>query len=274
MGKWLIYYLSICLVLFLSSCQEEEGGIVVPTRKAELYVPSMYSQGSLRWEQHMNAQILENPENEKHYRQKSIPFTLRGDYDIAIPLLEKSYETDRTENLYYYSWVTLFHYRDYEKALRLLQEYDDLTPNVRDYPMSKNINYLKGLAHRQLGHWDAAIGEFQTVVRDEGDLTDEYTYVYMGICHFMKKDYSNAHAQFDKALRIADNNTMAIYYKALTFRDEGKNALSEQWLLKTEDCLLRGNTNYRSHTQAFDKVYLMTILDKKKEWGLSSTLSP
>lgn len=274
MGKWLIYCLSVCTVLFLTSCQEEEGGIVVPTRKAELYVPSMYSQGSQRWEKQKDSLISANPEEEKHYRQKSIPFTLRGDYDIAIPLLEKSYETDRTENLYYYSWVTLFHYRDYEKALRLLQEYDDLTPNVRDYPMSKNINYLKGLAHRQLGHWDSAIKEFQTVVKDEAELTDEYTYVYMGICYLMKGQYRTAHEQFDRALQVADNNTMAIYYKALTFRKEGKKALSERWLLKAEDCLLRGNTNYRSHTQAFDKVYLMTILDKKEEWGLSSTLSP
>jgi tetratricopeptide (TPR) repeat protein len=210
--------------------------------------------------------MLLDPEQEAYPRQKSIAYTKRGDFDLAIPLLERSKSLDLSENLYYYSWLTLFHYRDYEKALDLLNQYDDLTPGSRDYAMGQNVNYLKGLALRQLGRYEAAIDEFDKVIKDEEAAVDPYTFVYKGICAYHLGQYDTVHEVMDKALDRFERCTMAMYYRALAYKRQGKNAQAKKWLKKAETSILAGNKKSHPYVEVFDEVHPMTIQDTMRAW--------
>ena len=210
--------------------------------------------------------MMLDPGQEAYPRQKSIAYTKRGDFDLAIPLLEKSRTLDLSESLYYYSWLTLFHYRDYEKALGLLNEYDDLTPGSRDYAMSQNVNYLKGLALRQLGRFDEAILEFDKVIKDEEEAVDPYTFVYKGICAYHLGQYEEVHEVMDEALEKFEECTMAMYYRALAFKRQGKTSLAKKWLKKAETSILAGNKKSHPYVEVFDEVHPMMIADSLAVW--------
>lgn len=81
------------------------------------------------------------------YHAISVQNTKNGNYDIAINALEKGMDINPRELGGYYGWILLYYYRDYERALKVLNEYDAFTPNFSDAPSGEDIHYLKGLAY-------------------------------------------------------------------------------------------------------------------------------
>ena len=274
MEKWLIFCLS---VMILASCMDETSSdwnelisdsIEVRKEFAEQYRKenSSFFQGS-DWSQSMlDTLIMVYPEGAWPYRTKSIPFTKRGDYHISHPLLEESLARDSSESLYYYSWLTLFHYRDYDRAYELLDAYDQLTPNGRDYAMGMNVNYLKGLALRQQGKCEQAILEFDKVIREEGSVADIYNYVYRGICRYHLQEYTEAHADFDRAIQLQENCSMAHFYKALSYRRTGNIAAAIRRMEKAGEHIARGNKKNHPYYEVFDEVHLMMVRDSLAQW--------
>ena len=274
MEKWLIFCLS---VLILASCVDDTSDEWEQLLSADIEVRKEYAekykkehgsffQGS-EWSKSMlDTLMMVYPEWEWPYRSKSVPFTKRGDYHIAFPLLEKSLSRDSSESLYYYSWLTLFHYRDYEKAWDLLDAYDRLTPNVRDYAMGMNVNYLKGLALRQQGHFDRAIQEFDKVIREEESAADVYNYVYRGICKYHLQQYSKAQADFDKAIDKMDNCSMAHFYKALCYKKTGNMNQALKWMERAGKAISKGSKKDHPYYEVFDEVHLMTVRDSLTHW--------
>ncbi|MBL4668103.1 MAG: hypothetical protein JKY30_02420 [Flavobacteriales bacterium] len=121
------------------------------------------------------------------YHSLSVQNTKNGNYSIAIAALEKAMELDPKEISPYYGWVLLYYYRDYEKSLKILEQYDAYTPNFSDAPMGEDIHYLKGLAHMQLEHYQIAIDEFNIYITNLAsthgeDFVDVYTFVQKGRC--------------------------------------------------------------------------------------------
>ena len=71
----------------------------------------------------------------------SVQNTKHGNYAEAIQALEKSLAINAKEMEGYYGWVLLYYYRDYEKSLKHLNHYDDLTPQDVDAPVGENIHF-------------------------------------------------------------------------------------------------------------------------------------
>lgn len=151
----------------------------------------------------------------KIYHALSVQNTKNGNYDIAIPALEKSYEIIPEEAGAYYGWVLLYYYHDYEKSLKILNKYDETTPNFIDAPMGENIHYLKGLAYAQLKDYDNAIKEYNMVIDEEKDV---YYLVLLnkGISLYYSKKYTEAILLFDKTLISYDKCSEAYYFKGLS----------------------------------------------------------
>jgi len=275
METWWIFFLSL---LILISCQSDQknwldDALVMSqvdrTAKAVKYAEkNRFYQGSDWSQRTFDTLIMLDPSNEKYYRQKSVPLTKRGDFHEAIPLLEKSLEVNSKENLYYYSWLTLFHYRDYEKALKLFHQYDDLTPNVRDYAMGMNVNYLKGLTHRQLGNYEKAIEEFDQVIQDEGEQAEAHVYTYKGICWYLLGEYKRAITSLDQGIDKFDKNSMSMYYKSMCYEklDSRKEAIF--WIKKAARNILKGNKKDHPYYEVFDEVHYEQMKDQAKLWGI------
>ena len=259
------------------SCQHENESILDGLEqltdeerkfKAEAYdsIFPDYHQGSDFANKKLDTLQMIDPTNEYYFRERSVIHSKQGDYHLAIPLLEQSLKLNPAENLYYYSWLALYHYRDYKKALQLLHTYDDLTPNVRDYAWSMNVNFLKGICHKQLDNLDEAVKEFEKVIQDEAELVDYMVYVYLGITKSELGDHTGAIASFNEALQIFDESTMAYYYRGVSNHELGRLVEAKSDVLKSVDLMNRGNRESHHYFEIFDEVHMAMAEDRLNEW--------
>ena len=193
-------------------------------------------------------------------QEKSTPFTKSGDYHIAFPLLEQSAKINPEDALYYYSWLLLYYYRDYERALYRLNQYDNLTPKHHDYAWGENVNYLKGLSLKQLGRFDEAIKEFSKAILDEGDMVDSYAYIYRGISYSKIDSLNQAISDFDKAIELYDKCTAAYFWKAEVLRNQNLDMAIENYTVAL-DLLEKGYYRSDIYVELFDIPTLQQVKD-------------
>lgn len=155
------------------------------------------------------------------YRGWSVQNTKNGNYAIAIDKLEKAMKINPQEVSAYYGWVLLYYYRDYEKALSVLEQYDAYTPRFSDAPMGEDVHYLKGLCQMQLRQYQKAIDEFNTYINNLAttnteDYVDVYTFVQKGRCLTQLGKFNEAINAYKKAIKYYKDCTEAYYFMGLT----------------------------------------------------------
>lgn len=195
-------------------------------------------------------------------QEKSTPHTKIGDYHIAFSLLEEAAAVNPQDALYYYSWLLLYYFRDYERALDRLSQFDDFTPNETDVAWGENVNYLKGLAYKQLGQYVEAIKEFSKAIADEGDNVDLYAFVYRGISYLHKNEIALAVKDFDKAIQIYDKCTAAYFWKAEAYLKQGSQQEAILLLEKAKQLLEQGYYKSDAYMELFDIPVLAQVEDK------------
>jgi tetratricopeptide (TPR) repeat protein len=217
-------------------------------------------EGSLIRQSKFDTLIALNDQNEEYFRKKSFKYSRRGEFDKGFPLIEQAIKLDPMNALYFTSWQMLFLYRNYEKALEDLQYYDDISEGV-NYVWGENVNYLKGLAYKQMGMYDEAVVEFDKCIKHEGDGTSEYVYVYRGISNLRHECLEDAVLDFEKAIAKYANCTMAYVYmgEALINLLEVEEARS--FLNVAEDLLCKHEKKTHPYFEVFDEVQLVQIYD-------------
>jgi tetratricopeptide (TPR) repeat protein len=222
-------------------------------------------QGSLLHQSRCDTLIALNHNVADNYQEKSTPYTKNGDYQIAYPYLEKAYHIDPEGTLYYYSWLTLYYFRDYERALVLLTEFDDYTPGRTSYAWGENVNFLKGLALRQMKRYSEAIVEFSMCIKDEGKNVDIYAFVYKGICHFYNNEPELAIKNFDQAIEKYESCSAAYFWKAevLAQKQEYKETIHQ--LKIALNLVKKGHIKTDGYMEVFDMPNQMQIEDRIKE---------
>ena len=155
------------------------------------------------------------------YHSVSVQNTKNGNYSIAIDFLEKAMAINPQEVSRYYGWLLLYYYRDYEKALAVLEQNDAYTPNFADAPMGEDVHYLKGLCYMQMHHYQKAIDEFNTYINNlanthEEDFVDVHTFVQKGRCLSQLGKFEEAILAYKKAIHYYENCTEAYYFMGLT----------------------------------------------------------
>ena len=271
MEKLLIFSLSILLL----GCNESKSVKLIDyeqfsadARKAmadDYEAKVRFYQGSRYNQEKYDTLIMMNPYSSSYYQGKSITHTKIGDYHIAFPLLEKAASID-DEVLYYYGWVLLNNYHDFPRALQRLEEFDNLTPGQMDYSWGENVYHLKGLVHKEMGNYQAAIQEFSTCIEKEGlDKVDVYTIVYRGITYLKAGQYRNAVKDFDLSLELYPRCTMAFYYKGEALLKMGKKIKALESLESARTLLKRGIKKTDPYKDVFDEVHEVMINDLLKE---------
>jgi tetratricopeptide (TPR) repeat protein len=234
-------------------------------------VNHMY-EGSLLRQMKFDTLIALNDENEEYFRKKSFRYSRRGQFDIAYPLMEEAIKLDPLNALYFTSWQKLFIYRNYEDALEDLHYYDDISEGV-NYVWGENINYLKGLAYKQLGMYDEAVAEFDKCIAHEGDGTSEYVYVYRGISNLRHECLDDAIEDFKKAISKYSNCTMAYVYMGEAFLQMQALKEARTYLSQAEDLLCKHAKKTHPYFEVFDEVQLVQVYDLlDRARNLDSTL--
>ena len=263
------YSLSLLLVIVtFFSCDINDLNRLNPSKKEAMTnrlnaTRGAYFQGSRTKDAMYDTLIMLNPQEASYYRGKSVGHSKIGDYHIAFPLLEKAAELNPSETLYYYAWLLVYLYRDYERALVRLQEYDDLTPGRLDVAWGENVNYLKGLAHKQLGQYESAITEFNQAIAYEGeDKVDLYTFVYRGIAYQKMGAHNQAIQDFDRAISLYDKCTMAYYYKAISLAAMDKKKAARENFMTARSWLEKGYKKTDPYKEVYDEVFLEMVDDQ------------
>ncbi len=271
MGRSLKYFISVALIGLLACNQQPELDYshLTPVERQQMTIrldsiQEFYRSGTRYHQAIYDTLIAVNPNIERYYRQQAIPYNQTGDYHLGFPLMEKAAALHAKAALNYYCWLLLYQYRDYERALMRLNQYDNLTPDQTDAVWGRNIHFLKGLVRKQLGHQPTAIQEFTTCVEEDGKNVDVYVYVYRGICQHELKAYDQAIADFDTAIAEYDKCTMAYYYKALTLLELDRREEALSCLKVADDLLKRGYKQTDPFTEIFDEIHPEMVADQLK----------
>jgi tetratricopeptide (TPR) repeat protein len=198
------------------------------------------------------------------YQSISVQQTKNGDYQKAIQYLEKSIALDAKENENYYGWLLLYYYRDYQKALKHLNHFDDLTPNVIDAPVGENIHFLKGLCYYQLNQYKEAIAEFEInkkfeIERFGNKNCNSYIYFYEARCFEKLSNSIDAEKNYQFSIKLSPYATEAYYYLGLLYQSQQKNKFAKRYINKALQLIKKGYKQQDIYVELFDEVYQSQI---------------
>lgn len=206
---------------------------------------------------------IENP-SENIYHDISVQNTKNGNYGIAISALENAYNINPIESGAYYGWVLLYYYHDYEKALDVLNTYDNLTPGISDFPMGECIHYLKGLAYKELKNYEAALREFNLSIDNGLKSTDEswidyQVFLNKGICMLYMEKYEDAILEFERTLNNYDKCSEAYYFIGLCNVGLNLNEVSCVNFKKSKTLITQGYKSMDNYVELFHEIYLQDV---------------
>lgn len=203
------------------------------------------------------------------YHSFSVQNTKNGNYGLAVDALNKAMQLDAKYESAYYGWLILYYYRDYKKALELLEQCDAYTPNFSDAPMGEDIHYLKGLAHMQLNNYEKAVDEFNiyidtTTAQHGVEWVSVYTFVNKGRCLTKLGKFNEAIESFEVAIKNYDKCSEAYYFMGHTkiAMDDRGNACRD--FNKALELIQKGYKNTDTYVEYFHEIYEQDVLKALK----------
>lgn len=199
----------------------------------------------------------------------SVQNTKHGNYAEAIQALEKGLAINAKEIEGYYGWLLLYYYRDYEKALKHLNHYDNLTPQDVDAPVGENIHFLKGLCYYQMDQYQSAIKEFELNEKFEVSHFGQkncntYIYFYIARCYEKNGDLKQAETYYKKAIKQSRFPVEADYYLGLLYIKTNKSDAGKKLLQSALAHIKQGYKQQDIYIELFDEVYPVQIEESLK----------
>lgn len=200
------------------------------------------------------------------HRIFSIQLTKIGNFDESYQLLSRASELGPKEVDGYFGWIMLYYYRDYEKALELLSKYDNYTPELVDYVGDDNILYAKGLCHKQLNNLEQALSHFDQTIeyelkRRKGDIQwiPLQYFFQRGRTHHLLSNYEAAIEDYNTALKIWEDCSESLYYKAQALYELGDSTTACQTLDTSLKAIKKGLKSQDTYVELFDEIYEQQI---------------
>ena len=200
------------------------------------------------------------------YHEISVQNTKNGNYNFAIPALEKAYKLDPENIGAYYGWVLLYYYHEYEKSLSILKKYDNSTPGFSDWPMGECIHYLKGLAHMQLKDYGSAIKEFDISIENTASEHGENwvnfeVFINKGRCLAELKKYTEAIISYQKAINNCNKCSEPYYFMGISQIMLFQNENACQNLNKAYELIKKGYKSSDAYVELFHEIYEQQIIE-------------
>jgi tetratricopeptide (TPR) repeat protein len=197
-------------------------------------------------------------------RHSSVQNTKNGFWAKAIEKLDRAAAMDPEVNGYY-AWVMLFFYHDYERSLACFEKYEKHMKYAKYLNANAdNIQYVKGIAHMQLGHYQQAIALFERCENEYLELSkkkDFYPFqlmLYKGRCYQKLGEHQKALQAYDKAnavSQVADN----YYYKAQVLLTLGQKAEAKESLENALTLIKKNRKHSEGYQEVFDEIYWQEV---------------
>jgi tetratricopeptide (TPR) repeat protein len=160
-------------------------------------------------------------------RELSFHYIQQQDFEKGVALLEKSTELDPKQHREA-AWTYMMTFRDYPRALRHLEAFDALTPDLDDSDGISPISYHKGLCDRGMGNHAEAIRQFSkgidSLAKKHGSEWVNYKhYVTRAISYLVLNQPDKALADLEAAQKNSTSESpLALYYTGKAYGQQGR----------------------------------------------------
>ncbi|MEM6396972.1 MAG: hypothetical protein AAF741_11550 [Bacteroidota bacterium] len=293
MDKCSIFYLSIIL-LFIAGCSKQDNKYYKRTFRAgdqlvladvsnssddlsafilpsdslstedlsKLFVDGSfaYYQGSAGHQLVLEEGLRIAPNSALIHRELGVAYLKRGIADQFPRYYGKAADLDPVKWLGWRGYLYLYFYRDYQRAIDDFNKLDPLTPGFVDHPQSTSIDYMRGLAHHQLGEYAIArsyIKKHMTMEEQAGDpqYIDKTSYLLTAMNLLALDKPEEALEILDRSISWGAKWAELHYYRAKILGDLGRTEEAKEALAKAVEGYASGWKMERAYVEEFFAVY-------------------
>jgi tetratricopeptide (TPR) repeat protein len=225
-----------------------------------------YSQGSYRSQLYFDKSIDLCPNFAYAYSEKAVPFLKRGLFIEWKKLIDQAVDLSPTEYLGYRAWCRVQFLRDYEGAIKDIEELDSLIDYDIGYCQTGDyhLNIVLALCYKELGHLDKARKLFLQHIQSDDYYEGLYDYYHLGVLEYQAGEYQKAIDYLDQQIVVNDYLGETYYFKAMAYKQLNQLTLYVQNLEKAETYYRSGKDRTDTYTETLDKIYLEDILEEKR----------
>ncbi|MEO0787973.1 MAG: tetratricopeptide repeat protein [Bacteroidota bacterium] len=219
-----------------------------------------YYQGSPGHQLVLEEGLSLDPESALLHRELGVAYLKRGIADQFPRYYGKAASLDPVSWLGWRAYLYLYFYRDYQRAIDDCNRLDPLTPNFVDHPQSTSIDYMRGLAHHQLGEYQVArsyIDLHMEFERSSGDpqYIDKTSYLLSAMNYLELGKLNEALAELDTAVSWGSKWAELHYYRANILFELGRMTEARAALNKAEEGYNTGWGLSRPYVEEFFAAY-------------------
>jgi tetratricopeptide (TPR) repeat protein len=205
----------------------------------ELFHQTKTYQGSFRSQMFFDSLLTICPKLAIVYREKSVPFLKRGDYQTWYHLISKAVDLEPQNYLHIRGWCRIKFLHDYRGGLNDLQRYDSIVKGSYKVVDDTHIKVWMALAMQGLKDYSTALKRLDealesTISSKGGDWVGLYDYLYRGILKLDMNNIEGAINDFDAQIKLYPKLANAYYYRGIAF---SKNGMTNDACTNFEVCL-------------------------------------
>ena len=186
--------------------------------------------------------------NSNALREISVPCLKRGIPHKWKPLIDKAVKHNPKKWQPMRSYLYLWFYRDYKKAIADFNASDTITPYL-DYPQGHSVDFWRGIAYlgakdyeNSISYWDKHITK---ETEDSGeDWVELEAFLYRGIAYYESGNQKKVVEDFDRVIHYFKQSADAKYYKSFILLNKGNK---KEALAMINDAIVDFKNGYFNH---------------------------
>lgn len=195
-----------------------------------------YNYQMAEWQKCLDEGLAKDSTVARLWQEKAMPYFKARKYEVGMAFVDKAVRYDRKEWLPYRGFIKCIFSKQYRESIADLETAKKELGNV--YVMDHTFDFYIALCYLQLNEYEKANRLLEQYVEDVRKKNGEEwisptALFYYGIAKYELRQFAEAEAIFDRALKLYDHFSDAKYYKAVCLarlngsQDEVKRLVAE-----------------------------------------------
>lgn len=261
------YYLNILLLLLIGCNEQKPIDKMDVERENQLFKKAAsFRQGSeMEWV-YFDSIIALNPNYDRVWFEKAAWSIKTGNYINYMKYINKAIDISNDGNLGYRGSIKLRFLRDYEGAIKDLNQLLSMYPNQTEIAAwGTPVLLLLGKAYWQMKEYQMAIDYFDRYIREEReasgeDWIDVNAFLCKGICLYELGKYEEALEAFEKAIKYDGKFPDAYFHAGVTLIKLKENRQACDYFFKAKQYAENGQIKRDTYREVFGQLYYNDIL--------------
>lgn len=227
----------------------------------EVATSGLGAQGSRVSQMRFDRAIALCPDLDYAWMEKAVPYLKRGDFITWIQLINKAVELNPREHLGYRGWCKYQFLKDYEGAIRDIEQLDSLKEGDIGYCITGDyhLHIARALCYKALGQKQKAMEIIEEQLARPGYEPLLFDFIHLGVLKLETGHPDEALTWLNKAIATNDYYAEAYYYRAMAYRKLGRQAECLKDLDQARLFYLAGKKMADPYSAPADKIYLSDI---------------